>query len=904
MLFGLGAYFKDVVVDLFGYNRKNYQYDRKQRLLMELKLSGMKIEQASLWRDDVRAIMAFTPRKMEIYLTIIALELEACACALCKARVPPGSPQWLAACHTMAICTSIMYLFMALWFGLHAFVAAQAYKVRILTQSVRLPIPSWQSMEAARTYSSSYEKMKVSEMLRVPVVRNQSGECRKRAGAPTVSTVASPIPSADWEDDPALANRVGNTAAEAVSSDPWGLERPGNDVEELQPDVNSVKIEQQRHIWHVREAGRYYQTYDAFCRVCMSAGTSSLSSFFSFFCLSYVLTENAAPIAAWAGTIAFAAINIIIMGIDLKTSRFHFVLANILLFSSPILCSIVTFVSSKNSGNPGRWEWVMPVALFNRGLWFIYNLYLFRVREMKSGAMLPMAFRGVLYLDPFGWANHPAKFWRRVSSRVRAYSASSDTGRLQGVNSDDGIRVNVTGRQTESKDMLPSMACLNSGQPSRPEDIDALDSEGNVLPPRVERSTSMLPGAFRPNTFFSSQLTETEPRDPEETLQSGHDIHGEVPGIIPWRYFFINTIVVAVLWWVAAAIAVHNAYKGTAVFVQPTYGLEPGKVASLPVLLGVAVETGWRNKSLGRPRGLACDASGTIFITMSTDADGNEALFRGKLAQKVHADSSSTSTQYFLAPLPSEQIHFEPSDACQYSASNTTEFLDRPHDLTLKGDCTRKGNTCSAVLLTSTRENLLHCELGGSVSGGYDRQSLGRAWLEDRGGEKLNQNFERVDAGILEPEELSAVVSAPCAGNAHANGANTGCVVVMTTARRLVLMGGTPRNDHLRPALVPRRLLRQQSHDTTPDVGSLAMLDNRYLGILDQKFSTVQFIDVGNGGHISGTWKLPELSPKVSRSKWSSICAGGGAFFALSENADEFNLWRLQVPLQMHGATH
>lgn len=34
------------------------------------------------------------------------------------------------------------YLFLALWFGLHAFVAAQAYKVRILTQLVRLPIPS------------------------------------------------------------------------------------------------------------------------------------------------------------------------------------------------------------------------------------------------------------------------------------------------------------------------------------------------------------------------------------------------------------------------------------------------------------------------------------------------------------------------------------------------------------------------------------------------------------------------------------------------------------------------------------------------------------------------------------------------------------------------------------------
>eukprot|EP00913_Durusdinium_trenchii_P031271 g29278.t1 len=70
----------------------------------------------------------------------------------------------------LAICSCISYLLLALWFGLHAFVAAQAYKVRILTQLVRLPIPSWTHMEAARTYGSDFESMRTSQMLRVPVV--------------------------------------------------------------------------------------------------------------------------------------------------------------------------------------------------------------------------------------------------------------------------------------------------------------------------------------------------------------------------------------------------------------------------------------------------------------------------------------------------------------------------------------------------------------------------------------------------------------------------------------------------------------------------------------------------------------------------------------------------------------
>merc|ERR1719181_2380688 len=87
---------------------------------------------------------------------------------MCKARVPPGAPMWMASAHTLALMSALMYLFLSLWLGMHAFVSAQAYKVRILTQLVRLPIPTWESVEACRTYGSSFEKLKGSQLLRVP----------------------------------------------------------------------------------------------------------------------------------------------------------------------------------------------------------------------------------------------------------------------------------------------------------------------------------------------------------------------------------------------------------------------------------------------------------------------------------------------------------------------------------------------------------------------------------------------------------------------------------------------------------------------------------------------------------------------------------------------------------------
>jgi len=105
-------------MELFGYNRQNFKYDRKQRLKMEYELAEMRVKQAELWRDDVRQTADLTPKKMEMYLIVIALELGFCVMALCKARVPAGAPPWLVACHTLSVCGSLMYLFPTLvWYA-------------------------------------------------------------------------------------------------------------------------------------------------------------------------------------------------------------------------------------------------------------------------------------------------------------------------------------------------------------------------------------------------------------------------------------------------------------------------------------------------------------------------------------------------------------------------------------------------------------------------------------------------------------------------------------------------------------------------------------------------------------------------------------------------------------------
>jgi len=967
------------VMGLFGYNRNNFKFDRRQRLLMEMQLQDMKLDQVGLWREDVRALMTLTPRKMELYLLVIALELNATATALCKARVPPGTPAWLSSCHTMAVCSALMYLTLALWFGLHAFVSAQAYKVRILTQVVRLPVPSWRAIEASRTYASSFEKLGRGQMFRVPFAEgSQESRCQQTAAA-----AAEAAASAGGEGE--------RDHHEGVSADPWGLERSGRHIPELQPGVNSTHLERQQHIWHIREAARFYQTYDAFCRVSMSAGTSSIASFFAFFCLSYVLTENAAPVAAWAGMLAFTSISVILLGNDLKVSRRQFLTSIILLVSAPVLCSIVTFVSSKNYGNPGSWEWLMPIALFMKGAWYAYYVYLFKVREMQTGAILPFAFRNVLYVDPFGWAKHTERFLQQrhatrgsllnappifqsrqrrrqvereeenALTRVGSFGqegASQDqeappaplvqrrgafrrptsmgaslihastlalsarqhgpvddqtpteagaspfaggdasAGRRSWANilswrrlgSGDGMSDASPASQGDvarSSEALPTMQCVTVAHPSRPEDVTAPPVvSADAARPTSEASGMYIPHtALRPRMFMNATCLSADESLAHERFESGADINGELPGLVPWRYFFINTAVVACLWWCAAFISAIDAYSGTMTFVQPRYGLEPREVAPLPLLQtrsavvhpflrGERVHTTW--PMVERSHGLACDVAGGVFVSAGRSASGRRGLLRGRLTIRANA---------------SKAVAFDAAPPCPALSAKGSSL----QDFSFAG----RGKYSADVIsvLPTGGSGLVHCPLREGADASW-QQPLGRAWLEDRGGVVEDVEDDEDVADIvgdfaLQAEELSALTLAPClTGSGSAQG--DGCAVVSTTAKRMVLLGAPASSTTPSPLWVPRQLLRNVIGHSATGPGALALLDGRYLGVLDKANSLLHVLDLQRQGHPTRSWRLPHHG-RDGTGAWSSICAGGGAIFAM-EDHERPSLWRFPLP--------
>lgn len=807
------------VYELFGYNRKNFQYDRRRRTIMEYQLSEMRIQQVGLWRMDVRDAVELTPKKMEVYLLVIAIELTGAGCCLCKGRIPPGAPPWMVAAGVLAICSCISYLFLALWFGLHAFVAAQAYKVRILTQLVRLPIPSWTHMEAARTYGSDYESMGTTQMLRVPVVTGSQERFVTQQGGD-----ARPV-------------------------DPWGLERSAEDTPELQADVNNA-VEKQRHVFLIREAAKFFNTYDAFCRVSMSAGTSSLATFFCFYCLAYVCTELAAPVAAWAGMFVFCGITLLLLRTDQILSARNYFVGSIFLFFSPVFCAVVTFISSKHVGNPGNIEYLVPIGLFLKGCWFLYYLHVFHCREHQTGAVLPRSFRAVLYVDPFGWAKHTRQWFNRWKIGT------------------SGPQNNVGSYNTRNK--LPATQLAGARRPLRPEDarheVPAVQLGPLVANPAdlgeeededVHRASSMRPTSFLPNT--QEQADDQDPdAEGQDEQEHGHETAtGQLASLQPWRAFFFNTVLLAVMWWCASFVAFYDVWIDLPEFTKSRYGLKPGEVARMATLLGEKVETGWGNLTW-QPHGFACD--GSVFAVAGRDGLGRSAILQGEM-QKGSA------------------LHFELAPHCS-SLAQIQDLAVRCHQ------------HCDAVVMPLKGQQLVSCPL---LAKNWSSSGLARplavSWLEDRGGAPLEEHQGL--RHLLHPEEMSAISTAPCP--VLDGKTDEDCLVVGTTARRLVQLARGRQMQDSDDIWLPRRLL-QRSGEEPLGPGAFAAFGKKYLGVLQKDANSIAVLDLSAGGRTVGQWSLPRPSEAKDDAGFSGLCASDEALFALQAGPAP-SVWRFPHPL-------
>lgn len=364
---------------LFGYNRKNYMYDRKMRQEQEFTIAEMRLKQAELWREDVRDISELTERKMDTYLIVNALQLGFVITLFVEGRLEQGTPQWLLWLYLLSLSGAFMFLLLSVWLSMHASVVAQSSSARLLTQLVRLPVPSWEQLESMRTYAASFEAVPTKQMFRIPMVQTISEGASAGAGGYSGPHDAEPG---------------------SAATDPWGLERRGDDIYEL----SRGPLTSNRHLKLLREASKHWRAYDAFSRASLSLGTIMMCQSVGYFVLGYVLINEGAPWAAWTVMGIMLTIACTILRMDMSMARSECYRVQAMLVSGPaIACIAGAEWATWRSSTQHQSLFLLPLCFICHMLFLLTFLRLCRVFEDPSGAMLPLSFQSVLYLDIFGW---------------------------------------------------------------------------------------------------------------------------------------------------------------------------------------------------------------------------------------------------------------------------------------------------------------------------------------------------------------------------------------------------------------------------------------------------------------------------------------------------------------------
>ena len=224
------------VQGLFTYNRDAFTFERTMRQAMVYQQQNMRVQEADLYRQDLRDLFDITIKKMDNYLIIITLMIGFTISLFCITDMPEGTPIWLFWLYSASLAGSFFFLLVAMWLALQASLTAQAYSVRLLTQWMRLPVPRRKEISEAAASVGDYERMGAGRLLRLPVLEKEN-----------VDTDESETSS--FEMARSMSGVIGG---------------------------QSMMVSKPIHFRLFLDLQTHWQTFDAYARICMVLGTNQL----------------------------------------------------------------------------------------------------------------------------------------------------------------------------------------------------------------------------------------------------------------------------------------------------------------------------------------------------------------------------------------------------------------------------------------------------------------------------------------------------------------------------------------------------------------------------------------------------------------------------------------------------
>eukprot|EP00913_Durusdinium_trenchii_P009472 g8902.t1 len=355
----------DAKVAVDRYNRENYFFDGKQRIKRIYQGQTMRVKQFELFREDIRDLMNLTVAKMDNYLIVNTIQIGLVVVLFTEGRPKPGdAPPWLLFLWGASGVGSFMYIALCIWLAMHASICSHSYCVRILTQLVRLPIPTKdgeEQLDAARVLATDFEGAEVREMLRFPVVKQQLKKLK---------TMVEQMEEEQLTEEATYGSDAASDPGEETMLDASG--RP-------------VQSDTLAHVKLYRRMQANWQAYDAYARVCMAMGTNQFLQQLGYTCLIGFISENHSVLPGICSVVIFSVCAALLVRLDLYLPLQHLVLAGILNTLPPMIAGVSLILNMLTLD-------VRP-AKENRPVYPVY----------RANGSIHLGSVPRLYLDVFGW---------------------------------------------------------------------------------------------------------------------------------------------------------------------------------------------------------------------------------------------------------------------------------------------------------------------------------------------------------------------------------------------------------------------------------------------------------------------------------------------------------------------
>lgn len=293
---------------LFTYNQGNYLFDAAFRFERFSTGRDFACQQMDQYRQDIRALTAFTQKKTTMYAVLASLCMGICVALYVPGRLGmtgPATPGWILGLWVTNNAAAFSFMILAVWLAIHASFRSNAASVHLLTRKARAPVPTLRQLDRARRFSSEFEQQKWGDILRVPYL------CR--SGAPRPAEFEG---GAAGQARSASPRKNGPASASSWVRDEFETDRGG-----IQPDVAPDQVElpadvAPEHFRLYAAVQKEWYAYEVYSRICLLYGFLSFIHALAYFGLGYILMEARALWAGWACVFVLMALQALLIKFD------------------------------------------------------------------------------------------------------------------------------------------------------------------------------------------------------------------------------------------------------------------------------------------------------------------------------------------------------------------------------------------------------------------------------------------------------------------------------------------------------------------------------------------------------------------------------------------------------------